>query len=157
MNATYACPACETAVRQQFDADSTTLACPHCGQQVRITAGSIDGERVKRCLACPSSDLYVRKDFPQRIGVLIVAVGIVGSSIAWHYGDLAWTFGILFATALADVALVAVVGNALMCYRCGAQYRGVEKMDAHGPFRLETHEKHRQLAARVGSTAAGRS
>ncbi len=102
-----------------------------------------------RCLVCPSTDLFVRKDFPQRLGVLIVAVGIIGSSIAWHYAHLAWTFGILFATALADLVLFALVGNALMCYRCGAQYRGVEEMDAHGQFNLETHEKYRQLAARL--------
>jgi hypothetical protein len=56
----------------------------------------------------------------------------------------------------ADLALFALVGNALMCYRCGAQYRGTAEMDAHGQFNLETHEKYRQLAARVGSTAPGR-
>ncbi len=39
---------------------------------------------------------------------------MVGSSIAWHYENLAWTFGVLFATALADLALFAFVGNALM-------------------------------------------
>ena len=39
------------------------------------------------------------QDFPQRIGVALVGVGIVGSSIAWYYSNLLWTFGILFATA----------------------------------------------------------
>ena len=150
MNVTFACPACQTAVRQHFDASATMLACPHCGQQVKFAAGSVDGQRVKRCLVCPSTDLFVRKDFPQRVGVLIVAVGIVGSSIAWNYANLPWTFGILFATALADLVLFAVVGSALMCYRCGAQYRGTEQMDAHGQFNLETHEKYRQMAARMG-------
>jgi hypothetical protein len=60
-----------------------------------------------------------------------------------------WTFAILFATALADLLLYFVVGEALMCYRCDALYRGVEEMDSHGPFDLETHEKYRQLAARM--------
>ena len=105
--------------------------------------------RVQRCLVCPSSDLYVRKDFPQRVGVALVGVGIVGSSIAWYHGDLLWTFGILFATALLDVLLYALVGDALMCYRCHAQYRGCEGMEVHGQFDLETHEKYRQLAARM--------
>ncbi len=150
MNATFACPSCEAPVRQHFDASTSALACTHCGQEVRFPAGSIDGQRVKRCLVCPSTDLFVRKDFPQRVGVLIVAIGIIGSSIAWGYGNLPWTFGVLFATALADLALFAVVGSALMCYRCGAQYRGTEAMDAHGQFNLETHEKHRQMQARLG-------
>ncbi len=106
---------------------------------------------MQRCLVCPSTDLFVRKDFPQRVGVLIVTVGIIGSSIAWYHADLLWTFGILFATALIDVLLYTFVGDALMCYRCQAQYRGVAEMDAHGMFDLETHERHRQLTARLQS------
>ena len=104
---------------------------------------------MRRCLVCPSTDLYVRKDFPQRVGVALVGMGIVGSSIAWYYCNLYWTFGILFATALVDVLLYAVVGEALMCYRCDAQYRGVDEIESHGQFDLETHEKYRQLAARM--------
>jgi hypothetical protein len=112
---------------------------------------AVAGNRVQRCLVCPSTDLFVRKDFPQRLGVLIVAVGIIGSSIAWYHADLLWTFGILFATALIDVLLYTFVGDALMCYRCQAQYRGVDEMDAHGMVDLETHERHRQLTARLQS------
>lgn len=91
----------------------------------------------------------MRKDFPQRLGVGLVVVGIVGSSIAWYRADVLWTFGILFATALIDVLLYMFVGDALMCYRCQAQYRGVEEMDSHGQFDLDTHERYRQLAARM--------
>lgn len=155
MNVTFACPGCQHGVRQHFDAASKALACPHCGQEIKLATGSIEGERVKRCLVCPSTDLFVRKDFPQRVGVLIVAVGIIGSSIAWYYANLPWTFGVLFATALLDLALFAVVGNALMCYRCGAQYRGTAEVESHGQFNLETHEKYRQLAARVSRSAPG--
>lgn len=153
MNVTYACPACHAGVRQEFTEASAALACPHCGGSIAVAPGSVEGDRVRCCLACPSRELFVRKDFPQRLGVLLVAVGIIGSSIAWYYANLAWTFGILFTTALADLALFALVGDALMCYRCGAQYRGVAEMDAHGEFNLETHEKYRQLAARMTSSA----
>jgi hypothetical protein len=153
MHVTYACQACDAAVRQDFDESSTRLECPHCRQEIKLPTGAVDGRRVRRCLVCPSHDLYVRKDFPQRLGVLLVAIGIIGSSVAWHYSSLGWTFGILFATALVDLLLFAVVGNALMCYRCGAQYRGVAEMESHGQFNLETHEKYRQLAARTGTAA----
>jgi hypothetical protein len=151
MHVTYACQACDAALRQEFDESTAALGCPHCQQQVELPSGAVTGSRVRRCLVCPSHDLYVRKDFPQRLGVLLVAVGIIGSSIAWYNANIGWTFGILFATALADLLLFAVVGNALMCYRCGAQYRGVAEMESHGHFNLETHEKYRQLAARAGS------
>src|SRR5690606_28879128 len=122
--------------------------------EIELPDGAVAGERVRRCLVCPSHDLYMRKDFPQRLGVLLVGIGIVGSSIAWYYASLSWTFGILFATALADLLLFMLVGSALMCYRCGAQYRGVAEMETHGQFNLETHEKYRQLAARANEMAS---
>ena len=104
---------------------------------------------MRKCLVCPSNELYVRKDFPQRLGVGLVIVGVVGSSIAWYHAEVFWTFAILFASALIDVLLFAVVGDALMCYRCGAQYRGAAEIESHGAFDLEKHEKYRQLAARL--------
>ena len=133
----------------QFDASTRELVCPHCQGRIVVAKEAIAGRRIKKCLVCPSIDLYVRKDFPQRLGVTLVGVGIVGSSIAWYFMHIYWTFAILFATALADVLLYFVVGEVLMCYRCNALYRGVEEMDSHGPFDLETHEKYRQLAARM--------
>jgi hypothetical protein len=152
MHVTYACQSCHAAVCQDFDENCEALSCPHCRRQIKLPPGAVEGRRVRRCLVCPSFDLFVRKDFPQRLGVSLVTLGIVGSSIAWYYASLTWTFGILFATALADLLLFTLVGNALMCYRCGAQYRGAAEMESHGAFNLETHEKYRQLAARTGAS-----
>jgi DNA-directed RNA polymerase subunit RPC12/RpoP len=149
VNITFACPRCGATSRAEFAAETREIGCRHCGRQLAVPREAVDGRRVRRCLVCPSTDLYVRKDFPQRLGVALVGVGIVGSSVAWYHANLLWTFGILFATALADVLLYAYVGDALMCYRCNAIYRGVEEMDSHGAFNLETHEKYRQLAARM--------
>ena len=149
MNVTFACPHCDQTARRELTAESDVLKCPHCQGQVQIPADAWDAARLRRCLVCPSTDLYVRKDFPQRLGVALVAIGIVGSSIAWAYTRIYWTFGILFGTALVDVVLYALVGDALMCYRCHAQYRGIEEMDEHSAFNLETHERYRQEAART--------
>ncbi len=150
MNITFACPKCEAANRTEFSPGETALCCKHCGQHLHVPAGAIDNQcHVHRCLACPSSDLFVRKDFPQRLGVALVTIGLVGSCVAWAYSQLYWTFGILFATALVDVLLYAVVPNALMCYRCGAMYRGAADIDRHGSFNLETHERHRQQKIRL--------
>jgi hypothetical protein len=154
MNLSFACPNCRTKVRRDFTPDTHMLDCPHCTQQIAVPRGAIGEGAVHRCLVCPSRDLYVRKDIPQRLGVSVVGVGILASSIAWGYHQVYWTFGILFATALVDLVLFFLVGNSLMCYRCHAVYRGVDRMDAHGPFNLDTHERYRQLAARLSPSSA---
>jgi len=152
VNITYACPACDEGVRVDFDAETKELCCPHCEGKFSIPNDAVVGDQVCKCIVCPSDDLYLRKDFPQRLGVGLVGVGILGSSIAWYYTNLPWTFGILFATALIDVLLYSLVGDALMCYRCHSQYRGVVEMETHGNFDLEIHEKYRQLEARLETT-----
>ncbi len=107
-----------------------------------------DGE-IHRCLVCPSKELFVRKNFPQGLGVTIVAVGLLASCIPWYFHQWYTTFAILFATALIDVILYVTVGNLLQCYRCHTQYREVAGLDEHKPFDLEVHERHRQQLARL--------
>jgi hypothetical protein len=149
MNITYHCPTCHKSVREQFSAASAALDCSECHRQIEIPANAIAGTRLNRCLVCPSVDLYARKDFPQRLGVALVVLGFVGSSIAWANYHVFWTFAILFATALVDLLLYVFMGESLTCYRCGAQYRGCDDIEIHGGFDLETHERYRQLAARM--------
>jgi hypothetical protein len=105
---------------------------------------------------CPSSELFARKDFPQRLGVGIVVVGFAASCVTWGMRLLVPTFAILFATALIDVLLYLLMPECLTCYRCGARYRGDGVTDDHGGFDLETHEKHRQGLARARELAAAK-
>lgn len=151
MNVTFCCPRCDESVRVDTTPGAAALDCPKCKQSLPLPAQAFDGMQLKRCLICPSTDLFVRKDFPQRIGVGIVAVGILASCVTWGMSLLIPTFAILFATALIDVVLYLIVPDALMCYRCGATYRLAEGHSDHGPFNLETHERHRQQAARMAS------
>ena len=152
MNITYHCPGCGGAARQTISAELPALDCPHCHQQLANPPGAIEGQQINRCLVCPSRDLYARKDFPQRLGVALVVLGFVGSSIAWANYQVLWTFAILFLTALVDLLLYIVMGESLTCYRCHAQYRGFEEIERHGGFDLETHERYRQMAARLKNT-----
>jgi ribosomal protein S27E len=149
MNVTYRCPACEQTVRTAFTAASAELACPACASKLTVPIGAVSDERIERCLVCPSTDLFARKDFPQKLGVALVIFGFVASSIAWANYQVFWTFAILFATALVDLVLYLVMGESLTCYRCHAQYRGAREIERHGGFDLETHERYRQLAARL--------
>jgi hypothetical protein len=152
MNVTFSCPGCHQAARIAVTAETATLTCPHCARQLKVPDGAITADPLRRCLVCPSTDLFIRKDFPQRLGVSLVVLGFIGSSIAWAYYMVWLSFAILFATALVDLALYIVMGESLTCYRCHAQYRGFAEMPVHGGFDLETHERHRQMAARIKMT-----
>ncbi len=126
------------------------MDCPACGVTVEFPPGAIADGQLHQCLACPCKELFLRKDFPQRLGVTIVVIGFVVSCIAWYYYMLWLTFVSLFAVAAIDLLLYFAVGEVLTCYRCGAMYRGLGgNVENHGPFDLETHEKFRQQAARI--------
>jgi hypothetical protein len=157
MNVTFRCPRCDKTERADFAAASSEIECPNCEARWSIPAGAVSGEGLAQCLICPSTELFVRKDFSQPLGVAIVVVGIVVSSVFWAYHMPYWTYGVLFATALIDVVLYLTVGNVLQCYRCEAQYRGVPGLESHGGFDLETHEKHRQQRIRLAERAKSAS
>src|SRR5688572_3050643 len=105
MHVSYTCPACQRAARSPIAADASCIDCPHCGQHIKVPAGAIAAGQVHRCLVCPSTELYARKDFPQRLGVALVIAGFIGSSIAWANYQVLWSFAILFGTALVDLIL----------------------------------------------------
>jgi DNA-directed RNA polymerase subunit RPC12/RpoP len=152
MRATYACPSCDATVTVEGIESLDSLRCPACGTAVQVPADAIAAgtpPRLRRCLVCPSTELFVRKDFPQRLGLAIVVAGLAASCVAWAWRELVLTFAILFGTALVDVVLYVFMPDCLSCYRCGARYRGEGITGTFGGFDLETHEKHRQLAARM--------
>jgi hypothetical protein len=149
MHTRFCCPRCEKpADVELLDA---TLTCPHCGLQIHEPPDAWEDGRLRRCLVCPSTDLFIRKDFPQRLGVTIVAVGVGLSCITWFNYWVTATFVVLFATALADFVLYLIVGDSLACYRCGAEYRQLPQRAGYATFDLETHERYRQQSARLAA------
>lgn len=153
MNVTFRCSSCQQTNRVDFDEKTSTIPCAHCQRAIAVPAGAVAEGRVHRCLVCPSTELFARKDFPQRLGVAIVIVGFALSCLAWNSYRVYATFGILFATALVDLALYVIMGESLNCYRCDAQYRGLESLAGHRGFDLATHERYRQQAARLAQHA----
>lgn len=145
----FSCRRCETPQQVRLaDPSAQTFCCPRCEEEYPLAA-AIDAERLQQCVVCGCQELFVRKDFSQRLGVAIVVTGFVLSSIAWGMHQIYATYAILFATALIDVCLYLTVGNLLQCYRCSATYRGFSELGSHTGFSLETHEKFRQQAARL--------
>lgn len=168
MRITYACPSCDATVTHGQAESARGLACPHCRSVVEVPAGAIGWSEptgaaaeagsglpvLRRCLVCPSTELFVRKDFPQRLGVGIVVAGFIASCVTWAWQLLVPTFAILFGTALIDVLLYFLMPECLTCYRCAARYRGAG--GPHGGFDLETHERHRQQRIRLAEAAGHR-
>jgi hypothetical protein len=171
MRITYACPACDATVTHDGVESVRTLVCPSCRAAIELPADAVawvaaDGTasaagagrlRLRRCLICPGTELFARKDFPQRLGVAIVVAGFAASCVTWAWRLLVPTFAILFATALLDVVLYLLMPECLTCYRCAARYRGDGVADDVGGFDLETHEKHRQQRARSRDFAVARA
>jgi hypothetical protein len=150
MNVTYVCPQCEQSTRAEGTAAGLELRCAACGHTLPLPAEALspDGE-LHACVVCGCRELFVRKDFPQRLGVAIVVCGFLASSIALAFHLRYVSYAILFATALIDLVLYLTVKNMLQCYRCQAVYRGLGGLEAFEPFNLETHERFRQQAIRM--------
>ena len=145
----FPCDQCAQIERARINDEADHFDCPGCQQTYRIGADALSEQRLKRCLTCGCEELFVRKDFSQRLGIGIVVTGFLLSSIAWGFHMIYVTYAILFATAFVDVCLYLTVGNLLQCYRCSATYRGFDDLATHSAFDLETHEKFRQQAARL--------
>lgn len=162
MNVTYNCPACDCTAVAELPEGTKEVACNHCKQRILIPPGAIlevgdieegkgpaKARRLTGCVVCPSQELFVRKNFPQVLGVSVVVVAAIISSIFWFYRLPVGAYVTLFIAALIDLFAYAFVGNLLQCYRCQAQYRDVPGLEEHEGFDLETHEKYRQQAIRL--------
>lgn len=154
MNVTYICLQCERTTRSEISLESSLLACNCCQHQQPMVANSLETDsdptssKLNRCLICGNTELFIRKDFSQRLGLLIIIIGFAASSIAWYYYWTYTTYLILFGTALLDLVLYSMVGNLLHCYRCNSEFRGLHT-ESHSHFDLEVHERHRQQTARL--------
>ena len=144
----FHCPVCGRTCRVTLEDSVSHLECPHCEHRRTVPAGVFADGSIHRCIVCPSMELFFRKNFPQRLGAMIVVVGLAASCVTWYHHSLYGTYGILFATALMDLMLYLLMGNVVTCYRCRADYGGFAST-RHKSFDLEVHERHRQEAARL--------
>lgn len=156
MQLRFLCTRCEQPATIAIRAEDSFIECPHCHLQTAQPADAWQEGNPRRCLVCPSSDLFVRKAFPQRLGLAIVVLGFAVSCVTWFFYWTTLTFAVLFATALADFILYLTVGDALVCYRCHAEYRQLHAEARHEAFNLETHERYRQQAARLAQAGKTR-
>jgi hypothetical protein len=149
MQILFQCPSCQHSRREVVAADSGAITCEGCRWTRAIRAGDLEGNLPQKCLVCGCDDLWRQKDFPQRLGVAIVALAALVSTIAFALYMPLTALGVLLAAALIDMLLFALMPDVLVCYRCAARYRDVGIHEDHPRFNLETAERYRQEAARV--------
>ena len=152
MQLAFRCPACDQTVIADCSTETDQLDCRACAWHREIPAGSISDEQPTACLVCGCSDLWRQKDFPQRLGLLFVGLGILFSTIAWSRHEPAIAIGILMFFALIDMILYAFMKDMLVCYRCGARHRRTPLSDDHPNFDLEIAERYRQQELRTAAT-----
>jgi cell division protein FtsW (lipid II flippase) len=101
-------------------------------------------EVLTTCPKCGCRDLFLRKDFPQKLGLAIVIIAgvsfiILAAQPRWFYlGAL-----VLVAAAVIDAGLYLLVPTITVCYRCRGEFRDVQRNPQHRGFELATAEKYR--------------
>lgn len=141
MQVRFECPCCGRPSKLSL-ASAGDWQCPAC-EHHRISAVAVD-PGLATCPLCGNAELYKKKDFPHGFGLAILTIACVASvfTYAWYEKWLTWA--ILIGSAAVDGLLYLWVGDAIVCYRCGAHYRGFEASDAHKPFELVIGERYRQ-------------
>lgn len=125
-------------------AGRVSLRCTRCGAARDIEAGawrSPDGA-AERCPLCDCRELFVRKDFPQRLGMALVVVFALAASVFYYFERIPATFATLASLAVIDAVIYLFVGKVIVCYRCRAELRGPVYNPRHEPFDLATSEKY---------------
>src|SRR5947209_5642644 len=103
------------------------------------------GEVLTQCTKCGCRDLFVRKDFPQRLGLAIV-VAAAGTFLVLSARPNTFYIGVwvLLAAVILDGIVYFAVGKVTVCYRCRAEFRDVRINPAHRGFELAIGEKYRR-------------
>jgi hypothetical protein len=130
----FACPGCGRETTCGLDGRG---ACGACGRETALDVAGIAGEppHVGHCPACGGRQLYVQRDFNQKVGLGIVVVGAALVPFTPFYSSL-------FAAAIVDAILYALVPEITVCYRCHAHFRRFARNPAHQPFDLHLAEQY---------------
>ena len=140
MNVCFACPTCERPARINVDAP-TDWQCPGCEHRQHFDAAP---STLPCCVVCGNHELFKKKDFPHWLGMTILVVACVGSAYTYLCYEKWLTWAILIGSAIIDGGLYLMVGDAVVCYRCEAHYRGLTPTDEHKPFEITVGERYRQ-------------
>ena len=146
MQIRYHCPTdkCVAIIEYEpLEQCGATLECPRCRVKhpIRVTDAMRRENVVDRCAVCQGTEMFVRKDFPQRLGIAIVVVfGAVAIYLFTVSFLLAWA--VLASAVVIDLIIYAFLGKVTTCYACRAEYRKCKLTPGHEGFDLATSEKY---------------
>src|SRR5262245_51111086 len=102
-------------------------------------------EPLTTCPNCGCRDLFIRKDFPQKIGMgIVVVAGVTFVILAANRASMWIGVCVLLAAAIIDAILFAFVPRITVCYKCRAEFRDVPLNPEHEGYELAVGEKYRQ-------------
>ncbi|HEV3143467.1 MAG TPA: hypothetical protein VGZ47_06225 [Gemmataceae bacterium] len=144
MKIRFACPNCE-APQEVENPTAANWNCSACGQSRPLSLPDrADDKRIERCVACANHQLYRQKNFPQWLGITILAAACASFFIlqGLYLPKPAWI--VLLGSALFDGIMYLLVGDVIVCYRCLAKHYGLPRSHNYDPFELAVAEKYRQ-------------
>lgn len=107
---------------------------------------AVDDEgHLRRCPVCGCRELFVRKDFPQVTGFVVVVAAAVVSMVLLGVGEVTAAMAVLAAVVVVDFVVFFFTGKTLVCYRCRSEFRDLPIRRDHAGWDLAVGEKYRRL------------
>jgi uncharacterized protein (DUF983 family) len=137
---TLACPSCDQPAVTPLN-QASDWQCAACDHRLHLNAAE---PTLPTCVVCGNHELYKKKDFPQWLGMTILVVAVILSTVTYYSYQKWWSWSFLIGSAIIDGVMYLMVGDVLVCYRCESHYRGFTTTDAHHPFEITIGERYRQ-------------
>ena len=103
-----------------------------------------DQHFLRHCPVCGCTELFVRKDFPQVTGFVIVVLAAVLSMVLFGLQHVLAAVAVLVAVALMDLLIYFFTGKCLVCYRCRSEFRDLPIHPEQKGWELAVGEKYRE-------------
>ncbi len=103
--------------------------------------------QLRRCPVCGCRELFSRRDFPQRLGLVIVILAALAATVLFALGQVALSIMVLAGTVAIDAVILLVTGRCLVCYRCRSEFRDLKIERCYPGWDLSIGEKYRPVRA----------
>ena len=132
MEVTIKCSSCGVKLPVSTISPPDIIRCGQCNKEtdLKFSNGILEDRLVDACPLCEEKDFYLRKDFDQKTGLMIIVVGALLSAVFYWAGMDLVAYGVLGCTTLLDFGVAALLGDVTVCYRCHTEFRGAYQRTA---------------------------